>query len=53
MTPSTDPLILTLALDDLSFARFDALRREHFPPTLNRIPAHVTLFHHLPGEEEP
>ena len=52
MTPSTDPLIVTLALDDLSFARLDALRREHFPPALNRIPAHVTLFHHLPGEEE-
>jgi 2'-5' RNA ligase len=46
------PLILSLALDAASFARLDALRREHFPPALNRIPAHVTLFHHLPGEAE-
>ncbi len=46
------PLILSLGLDADSFARLDALRREHFPPHLNRIPAHVTLFHHLPGEEE-
>ena len=46
------PLILSLALDAASFERLDALRREHFPPALNRIPAHVTLFHHLPGEAE-
>jgi hypothetical protein len=52
MTAAPDPLILTLALDEVSFGRFDALRRDHFPPALNRIPAHVTLFHHLPGEAE-
>ena len=53
MDPSDgeDPLILTLALDKASLARFDAERREFFPPRLNRIPAHVTLFHHLPGAE--
>ncbi len=44
------PLILTLKLDAASFARLDKLRREHFPAALNRIPAHLTLFHHLPGE---
>ena len=47
------PLILTLLLDEASFARLDGLRRAHFPPHLNRIPAHVTLFHALPGAEEP
>jgi hypothetical protein len=47
------PLILTLALDDASFARFDAERRAHFPPERNLIPAHLTLFHALPGEEAP
>lgn len=47
-----DPLILTLALDAESFARLDAERRALFPARLNRIPAHVTLFHHLPGAEE-
>ena len=32
-------------------ARFEALRRAHYPATLNRVPAHVSLFHHLPGRE--
>lgn len=45
------PLILTLALHGDDQARFDRLRRLHFPPERNMIPAHVTLFHHLPGAE--
>ena len=52
-TPTPDPLILTLAMDPDSFARFDGLRRRHFPQALNHIPAHATLFHHLPGPSEP
>ena len=44
------PLILTLKLDGFAFDRLDALRREHFPTALNRLSAHLTLFHHLPGE---
>ena len=47
-----DPLILTLAFDEPTFARFDGERRRHFPESLNRIPAHATLFHHLPGDRE-
>ena len=43
--------ILTLALDPEAAQRFEALRREHYPPALNRIPAHVSLFHQLPGED--
>jgi len=46
----TDPLILTLALDEASFAFFDRQRRRYFPPERNVIPAHVTLFHALPGD---
>ncbi len=46
-----DPLILTLQMDEATFAAFDGLRRRHFPEKLNRIPAHATLFHHLPGED--
>ncbi len=46
------PLILTLAFDEAAFARFEGLRRRHFPEALNHIPAHATLFHHLPGERE-
>ena len=44
--------MLTLALDDESQQRFEQLRQQHFPPELNRIPAHLTLFHLLPEAEE-
>ena len=40
--------VLTLRLDDDSQAFFEAMRRKHFPPERNLIPAHVTLFHSLP-----
>lgn len=46
------PLILTLALHPEDQARFDRLRAQHFPADRNFIPAHVTLFHHLPGAEQ-
>ena len=48
---SESPLILTLTLNPGSFAYFDDLRRRHFPPERNFIPAHLTLFHHLPGNQ--
>ena len=44
------PLILTLQLDPASQKRFDAERAAHFPPERNYLSAHLTLFHHLPGE---
>ena len=46
------PLILTLTLDAASQAFFDDLRRQHFPPRINYLSAHLTLFHALPGAEE-
>lgn len=46
------PLILTLGFDEAAFDRFDGERRRYFPEALNHIPAHATLFHHLPGEQE-
>lgn len=49
---ASDPLIVTLALDPVAQDTFEAARRAHFPPTLNKVPAHLTLFHRLPGEEE-
>jgi 2'-5' RNA ligase len=55
MSPALEarrPLILTLAFDDASQAFFERLRRAHFPPERNFIPAHLTLFHHLPGDRE-
>lgn len=45
------PLILTLKLDAASFQYFEALRRIHFPPERNHLAAHLTMFHHLPGDE--
>ena len=44
-----DSLILTAWLDDSAFARFDELRRNYYPPGRNHVPAHLTLFRHLPG----
>lgn len=47
------PLIVTAALDEGAFDWFDDLRRAHFPKHRNVVPAHLTLFHALPGMEEP
>ncbi len=49
MTPN--PLILTLTLDADSQAFFDEQRRRYFPPKINYLSAHLTLFHALPGAE--
>jgi hypothetical protein len=46
------PLILTLTLDEASQAFFDAQRKKYFPPKINYLGAHLTLFHALPGHEE-
>ena len=45
-----DPLILTLRLDDEAFATFDRLRQDLFPDRGYTLPAHLTLFHALPGD---
>lgn len=45
------PLILTLKLDAATQDIFDAWRQTYFPPERNLLSAHLTLFHHLPGEE--
>jgi 2'-5' RNA ligase len=50
VTLDSAPLILTLLLDDASQAFFDRAREQWFPSKLNFIRAHVTMFHHLPGE---
>ena len=46
-----DPLIMTALFDPHSFGVLDGLRRRYFPAALNRVPAHATLFHHLPGAD--
>ena len=47
---SNAPLIVTAKFDPETFAILDDLRRAHFPPERNFIPAHLTLFHALPGD---
>ncbi len=45
------PLIVTALLEPAVQARFEALRRAHYPAARNQVPAHVTLFRQLPGRE--
>jgi 2'-5' RNA ligase len=45
------PFILTLGVDAEAQARFESLRRRHFPAKRNQVPAHISLFHALPAEE--
>jgi 2'-5' RNA ligase len=49
---SPQPFILTLKLDTSSFERLNQLRQQYFPRQRNFLPAHVTLFHALPGDQE-
>jgi hypothetical protein len=46
----SQPLIVTLHIDAVAQAFYEDLRCRHFPPARNLIPAHLTLFHHLPDE---
>jgi 2'-5' RNA ligase len=52
MSFSMNPLLVTLEMDATTFARLDALRNRYFPPERNVVPAHVSLFHQLPRDEE-
>lgn len=45
-------LIVTAELAGEDLARLDALRRRHYPPERNQVPAHLTLFHALPPSAE-
>ena len=52
MSDEHPPLIVTAAMDDGAFAWFEDLRQSHFPRHRNKVPAHLTLFHALPGVHE-
>lgn len=53
MTPGVAaPLIVTAELPEALQSRADQLRRLHYPPERNVLPAHVTLFHVLPPNVE-
>ena len=45
-------LIVTAELGPRDFAWLDQLRRTHYPPDRNRLPAHLTMFHALPPSSE-
>ncbi|MDX3908977.1 MAG: 2'-5' RNA ligase family protein [Sphingobium sp.] len=47
------PIIVTALMGPADFAWADGLRRIHFPAERNWLPAHITLFHHLPPSGEP
>lgn len=42
------PIIVAAVIASPEFEWLDGLRRAHFPPDRNLLPAHLTLFHHLP-----
>jgi 2'-5' RNA ligase len=50
MPSSADPapIIVAAVFAPPDLAWLDGLRRAHFPPERNQLPAHLTLFHHLP-----
>ena len=42
------PIVVTALMGAADFGWAEGLRRAHFPPERNLVPAHITLFHHLP-----
>jgi hypothetical protein len=53
MSAKAAPLIVSALFGAEDFAWLDSLRRAHYPPERNRLPAHLTLFHHLPPSVAP
>ncbi len=45
-----NPFIVAAEVDEPTQDALDRLRRRHFPPERNRLAAHLTLFHALPGD---
>ena len=41
-------LIVTAEIAQRDFSWIEGLRRAHYPPDRNRVPAHLTIFHALP-----
>lgn len=52
MSSPPAPLIVSVKFDDHTFGVLNELRRRYFPPARNVVPAHITLFHALPGAHE-
>ena len=45
-------LIVTAEIAQQDFSWMEGLRRTHYPPERNRVPAHLTMFHALPPSAE-
>jgi hypothetical protein len=45
-------LILTAEIAQRDFSWLEHLRRSHYPPERNQVPAHLTIFHALPPSAE-
>ena len=45
-------LIVTAEIAQRDFSWIEGLRRAHYPPERNRVPAHLTIFHALPPSAE-
>jgi hypothetical protein len=45
-------LILTAEIAPRDFSWLESLRRAHYPPERNHVPAHLTIFHALPPSAE-
>ncbi len=50
MTALNKPIIMTAMMGKQDLAWADALRRRYYPAERNVLPAHITLFHHLPPQ---
>jgi len=46
--PAPAPIVVTALIGPEDLAWADGLRRAHYPADRNQLPAHLTLFHHLP-----
>jgi hypothetical protein len=46
------PLIVTAEIAQGDFSWIEGLRRAHYPPDRNQVPAHLTMFHALPPSSE-
>ena len=46
-------MIVTAIFGDGDNGWLQEMRRAHFPPERNQVPAHLTLFHHLPPDLAP
>ena len=51
-TKTPAPIIVTALFGDGDNGWLQELRRIHYPPERNRVPAHLTLFRHLPPSVE-